>query len=115
MPETISFWWAVGGYVVGIVINVFSFGWVLRGFKGDLEKIARDAASAAATARSVEVAHGALALDVGLQGGRLDSIEKDHEEMKDLVMLKLPNMVEGAISRAAESASKAAWHRKRRT
>lgn len=129
MPETISFWWAAAGWIGSCVVQVFGIGWMFRGFKESMKDAAEDAADArelaqeaVALARMIRDADllgirksiTDVELDIGLQGAALTQMRGEHDEMRDLVMNKLPAVVEGAIKRAAEAASNAAWTKRRR-
>lgn len=141
MPETISFWWAAGGYACVIVGNIVAFTWAIRGAKAMLAVIAADAQSALDVAKEVrdvgllrvETAHNQLALATGRHAEKIEALQRDHqdmrEELRDLVMLKLPNQVEEAMKRADASAltrfedfsknligtiSRTAWTKRRR-
>lgn len=129
MPETISIWWAALGWIGSSVVQVFGIGWMFRGFKESMKDAADDAADArelaqeaVALARMIRDADllgirksiTDVELDLGLQGAALTQIKAEHQEMKELVTVTLPNVVEGAIKRAAEQASNAAWSKRHR-
>ena len=122
MPETISFWWAAGGYLVTLVVNAFGFGWLASTIKKDYQAIKDDASEAVQLARAIRDADllgirkniTDMELDLGLQGAALTQMRSEHEQIKRVVLEDLPTVVEGAIKRAAEQASNAAWTRRRR-
>lgn len=122
MPEQVNAWWLIGSNLLSLLGGAFSIGWITRGFRKDFQAVAKDATDAVALARSIKDVdmlnlrqdHSDLVTAVGIQGEKLNAIAEDHEQMKDLIMLQLPNQLEAAIKRATETAARAAWHRRRR-
>ena len=119
----INAWWVVIGIFATIICNSFGFGWVLRGWRRDREEIAKDAAEAVALARairdvdllSMRQAHSELLTVVSVQGERISELALDVDSLDKLIRVDLKNVVEGAIKRASEAASNAAWRRRKRT
>ena len=105
-----------------LVVNAFGFGWLASSIKKDYQSIKADADEAIALARTIRDADllgirksiTDIELDLGLQGAALSQMKMEHAEIKKVVLEDLPTVVEGAIRRASETASKVAWTRRRR-
>lgn len=122
VPDSIPTAWAVLAWLGSSLLQAASVGWMLRGAKASIKEAADDAKEAVALARTIRDADllgirksiTDLALDLGLQGAALTQMRAEHAEIKKVVLEDLPTVVEGAIRRASEVASKAVWSRRRR-
>lgn len=102
-------------FLGGLVANAAVGGWLLRGFKADREKITGDIAehkkaleehiaSAVLVFRELREGQADLQLALGIQGGDITNLRRDYEQMTDLVMVKMPRMVEAGCERAIKLA-----------
>lgn len=129
MPETIPTIWAALAWLISTLVQAASVGWIFRGAKASMKEASDDAKDAVAQAReAIQLARiirdtdllgirksiTDVEFDLGLHGAALTQIKVEHEQIKKVVLEDLPTVVEGAIRRASEVASKAVWSRRRR-